>query len=146
MLIDRPQQNARAERKHRHILELARALRFQVGLPINFWGDCVLTAVYLINRLPTPLLKFKSPHEVLLKYQPDYQNLRIFGCLAFATNPATTTDKFTTGVFLAFFWGILLLKRGTNFIIFLPMNISFPEMFNSMRKFFLFIQLIKQTL
>ncbi|KAL8098649.1 hypothetical protein AgCh_031420 [Apium graveolens] len=57
--VNRPQQNARAERKNRHILELARALRFQAGLPINFWGDCVLTAVYLINRLPT-LLKYKS--------------------------------------------------------------------------------------
>lgn len=30
--VDRPQQNGRAERKHRNILEMSRALRFQAGL------------------------------------------------------------------------------------------------------------------
>lgn len=34
--IDRAQQNARAERKHRNILEMARAL---AALPLQFWGD-----------------------------------------------------------------------------------------------------------
>lgn len=57
--VDTPQQNGRAERKHRHLLELARALRFQARLPIKFWGDYLLTAALLINRLPTAVLKHK---------------------------------------------------------------------------------------
>ncbi|XP_019238068.1 PREDICTED: uncharacterized protein LOC109218177 [Nicotiana attenuata] len=36
---------------------MARALRFQAFVHLRFWGECVSTAVYLLNRLPTVLLK-----------------------------------------------------------------------------------------
>lgn len=92
--VERAQQNGRAERKHRNVLELARCLRVQAGLPKKFWGDCVLTTVYLINLLPTPILQNKTPFEALYHKKLNYSQLRTFGCLSLTYNPSTTSDKF----------------------------------------------------
>lgn len=80
----RPQQNVRVERNHMHVLEIARTLRFQSGLSLSYWGDCMLTAVFIINRLHSSILNFKISYEALFKEQPAYDNLKAFGCLAFA--------------------------------------------------------------
>ncbi|KAJ9555827.1 hypothetical protein OSB04_010441 [Centaurea solstitialis] len=45
-------QNGRVERKHRHILDT---------------GEAVFTAVYTINRHPTPILQQKSPYEAYME-------------------------------------------------------------------------------
>ncbi|KAJ0085512.1 hypothetical protein Patl1_07285 [Pistacia atlantica] len=81
-----PQQNGVVERKHRHLLDVARSLRFQAHLPLSFWGECIFTASFLVNKLLTPILHYKSPHQVLLGTVPLYSSLRVFGCLCFAKN------------------------------------------------------------
>ncbi|XP_074299906.1 uncharacterized protein LOC141631085 [Silene latifolia] len=93
-IVGRPQQNGRVERKHRHLLEVARALKILSKAPIRFWGECVLTATYLINKMPVKLLGWKTPYELLFNELPSYDELRIFGTLCYATQPPTSTDKF----------------------------------------------------
>ena len=53
---DTPGQNGIAERKNKHLLEVARAMMFYMNIPKYLWGDAILTASYLINRMPTKIL------------------------------------------------------------------------------------------
>ncbi|KAJ0856487.1 putative RNA-directed DNA polymerase [Helianthus annuus] len=101
-----PQQNGVVERKHRHLLQTARALRFEANLPTKFWGECVMTAAYIINHLPSKTIDKKTPFEILFEQTPEYDHMKVFGCLAYFRNTDTKGDKFEwrgkPGVFLGY--------------------------------------------
>ena len=60
------EQNGVAERKHRHILETARALLISSSVSRSFWAEVVLTFVNLINITPSSVLAGKSPMSVYI--------------------------------------------------------------------------------
>ncbi|KAL3376951.1 hypothetical protein AABB24_003396 [Solanum stoloniferum] len=109
--VHTPQQNGIAERKHKHLLEIARALRFQAHVPLKFWGDCILTATFLINILPSTVLAGKSPYEIFHKHPPKLHHLRVFGCLCYATTPLIT-DKFSPKALPSVFMGYSDTQKG----------------------------------
>ena len=66
------QQNGRAERKHRHILDVIRTLLISASLLERFWVEVALTAVYTINHIPSSTTHNKSPFKLLYGQTPDY--------------------------------------------------------------------------
>ena len=78
-----PEHVGSAERKHRHVVETGLAMLHKASLPLKYWSYAFLAAAYLINRLPTPILKHQSPFESLFQHMPNYDKLRAFGCLCF---------------------------------------------------------------
>lgn len=110
--VGTPQQNGRVERKHRHILNVARALRFQANLPIEFWGECILTAGYLMNRTPTTILQGKTSYEIIFGHPPIYNHIKTFGCLCFASKIPRDRNKFAARSRKCIFVGYPHGKKG----------------------------------
>lgn len=92
--VETPQQNGIVERKHQHILNVARSLYFHSHVPLNMWNFCVQHAIHLINRLPTPLLNSKCPYEVLFSEPPSLIHLKVFGYLGYAATLTNHRTKF----------------------------------------------------
>lgn len=105
-----PQKNG-IDRKYRHILDVARALKFQSGIPLKFWGECVRTVAYLINRLPTSVLQGKTPYAMLYGKPANLGHLRVFGCQSFACN-LPKRDKFAPRARKAIFIGYSETQKG----------------------------------
>ena len=58
-----PQQNGVAERKNRTLKEMMNALLLSSGLPEFMWGEAVLTANYLLNKVSRKKIN-KSPYKL----------------------------------------------------------------------------------
>ncbi|CAL2248738.1 unnamed protein product [Prunus armeniaca] len=110
--VGTPQQNGVAERKNRDLLEKTRALMFQMNVPKKFWSQGVLTAAYLINRLPSRVLDFKSPYEVMKGKKFNLSHLMVFGCTCLFTFNLLIVINLIQGLSSAYSWDILHLKKG----------------------------------
>lgn len=90
-----PEHNGLSERKHRHIVEtrdwpntLIYGLHSNNILAIRF---CYIDIPN--KRMPTPVLNNTSPYKKLFNQSPNYDKLRVFGCLCFPWLRPYTNNK-----------------------------------------------------
>ena len=88
-----PEHNGVSERRHRHIVETFLTILTHAHMPLEYCTHACSTAVFLINRLPTPMLNNKSPYFKLFGKDPNYHKLCSFGCLCFPWLKPYTTHK-----------------------------------------------------
>lgn len=106
------QQNGSAERKHRHIVEVGLSLLAHASMPLKFWDEAFLTAVYLINRLPSRVIDQATPLSRLFSVEPDYQSLHTFGCACWPNLRPYNTCKLAFRSTQCVFLGYSSLHKG----------------------------------
>lgn len=79
-----PQQNVLAERMNRTVLRKVICILLRSSPPKLFWGEAAKAASYVINRSPTSAIHFKTLEEMWSGKLVDFNDLRVFGCAAFA--------------------------------------------------------------
>jgi hypothetical protein len=76
-----PEQNGVAERLNRVLMERARAMLIESGLPDEMWAEAVVTANYIKNCTPVSA-HGKTPWEAFYGKKPDVSHMRVFGARA----------------------------------------------------------------
>jgi hypothetical protein len=91
------------------VVGMAQALLKQSGMPAVFWGEAVVSAIYILNRSPTKGLDGRTSYEAWHGRKPAVSHLRVFGYLTFAKelgHISKLDDRSTPGVFIGYVEGL----------------------------------------
>ena len=94
-------------------METARILLLHHNVPFRFWGDAVLIACYLINRMPSSVLNNQIPYFVLYPNDVLYSTpLCVFGCTCFVHDLTPGKNKLSAKSLKCIFLGYSRLQKG----------------------------------
>jgi histone deacetylase 1/2 len=130
------QQMGAIERRHKQIVEVELSLLSHSKLPQQFWEDAFLTATYIINRLPTPILNKTSPYEIVYGHTPDYHFLKVFGCACWPYLRPYNKHKIDFRSKNCIFIGYSLDHYGYNVLILQQVKFMYPVMSFLMKTIF----------
>lgn len=100
-----PQQNGVVERRNRTVAAMTRSFLKGAKLPPFMWGEAVRHSIYVLNRLPTRVLRGRTPYEAWTGSKPDLYHLKMFGSIAYMKIPAVYTQKLDDRSKLVIFLG-----------------------------------------
>jgi hypothetical protein len=130
---DTPPQNSVAERKNRHILEVARSLMYIMNVPKFLWSEEVMTNTYLINRTPSRILGIKSPCEMVFGENKFVVPPKLFGSTCFVQDHRPSIRKLDSRALKYVFVGYLSSQQGykcwspSTKRMFVSMDVTFRE-------------------
>ena len=96
-----PEQNGLAERKNLTFLDMINAMLLNAELPFNLWGEALLAACHILNRIPLKKNKI-SPYELWKGRKPNIGYFKVWGCLAYYKNNNPRTKMGPRGIKCAF--------------------------------------------
>jgi transposase InsO family protein len=99
-----PQQNGRAERVQRTLMEKARLMMSEVQAPKDLWGEALMTA-NAVRNISLVKNREMTLFEILKKRKPDLSMMRDFGCRAFVLKPKEIRKKLDDRSFNGIFVG-----------------------------------------
>ena len=76
-----PEYNRVAERKNRILKEKMNYLLINLGAPMNLWGESILTACYIQNRISYKKIRI-TPYKLWKGYAPNLLYLKVWECFA----------------------------------------------------------------
>ncbi|KAG7563872.1 Integrase catalytic core [Arabidopsis suecica] len=102
-----PQQNGVAERMNRSLMEMARTLLADQGLPHKLWAEALFTSNYLQNLLPTKAIEDDvTPIEKWSGHKPTVEHLKVFGSICYVHIPkekrSKLEEKAKRGIFIGY--------------------------------------------
>jgi hypothetical protein len=105
-----------------------------MNVPKYLWGQAVLTATYLINRMPSRVLDWKSPIEMLKGENGDVLPLKTFGCVCFVQDNRPNVGKMDPKAVKCVFVGYSATQKGyvcwspIKRRLFVSMDVTFREL------------------
>lgn len=88
-----PEQNGRAERENRTIVESARSVLYARDVSLELWAEAVNCAVYLLNRTSSSQTPKKTPFELWNGIKPQVGHVKVFGSIGYVHIPDQLRTK-----------------------------------------------------
>ena len=73
-------------------MDMVNSMLISLGAPENLWGEALVTACYILNRIPFKTSN-TTPYEIWKHRKPNLSYLKVWGCLAKVRIPDTKRKK-----------------------------------------------------